>query len=167
MRVDPLDDRALGLPVSTTQTISGSVVGAGSIRGLSAVRWSVAGNILIAWVLTLPTAGLVGAVMEVITRLPLGDAHRLLVRRRVATGAFLARRWETRRLLPAVARRSSRLAAFELASLPAGEDLREDVHHQHERDQHERRRPARSLLAGVGRLGEGEDRNGQRRQRVR
>ena len=47
----------LGLPVSTTQTISGSVVGAGSIRGLSAVRWGVAGNILVAWALTLPMAG--------------------------------------------------------------------------------------------------------------
>ena len=42
-------------------TISGSVLGAGAIRGFSAVRWGVAGNILVAWILTLPAAALVGA----------------------------------------------------------------------------------------------------------
>ena len=45
-----------GFPVSTTHTISGSVLGAGAIRGFSAVRWGVAGNILVAWILTLPAA---------------------------------------------------------------------------------------------------------------
>ena len=53
-----------GFPVSTTHTISGSVLGAGAIRGFSAVRWGVAGNILVAWILTLPAAALVGAFME-------------------------------------------------------------------------------------------------------
>ena len=43
-----------GFPVSTTHTISGSVLGAGATRGLSAVRWGVAGNILTAWLLTIP-----------------------------------------------------------------------------------------------------------------
>ncbi len=50
-----------GFPVSTTQTISGSVLGAGAIRGFSAVRWGVAGNIVVAWILTLPASALVGA----------------------------------------------------------------------------------------------------------
>ena len=46
-----------GFPVSTTQTITGSVMGAGASRRFSAVRWGIAGNIVIAWVLTLPAAG--------------------------------------------------------------------------------------------------------------
>ena len=50
-----------GFPVSTTHTISGSVMGAGASRRLSAVRWGVAGNILVAWVMTIPCAALVGA----------------------------------------------------------------------------------------------------------
>jgi PiT family inorganic phosphate transporter len=45
-----------GYPLSTTHTISGGVVGAGAAKRLSAVRWGVAGNIAIAWVLTLPVA---------------------------------------------------------------------------------------------------------------
>ena len=63
-----------GFPVSTTHTISGSVLGAGAVRRLSAVRWGIAGNILVAWLFTIPVAGLVGALMETLTRLPAGDA---------------------------------------------------------------------------------------------
>ncbi|HEX8120364.1 MAG TPA: inorganic phosphate transporter [Solirubrobacteraceae bacterium] len=51
----------LGFPLSTTHTIAGSVMGAGAARRLSAVRWGVAGNIAIAWVLTVPCAGAIGA----------------------------------------------------------------------------------------------------------
>ena len=47
----------LGFPVSTTHVISGSVMGAGATRGLHAVRWGVAGNILVAWIFTIPMAG--------------------------------------------------------------------------------------------------------------
>jgi inorganic phosphate transporter, PiT family len=50
----------LGFPVSTTHTISGSVMGAGASRRLSAVRWGVAGNIVLAWVLTIPASAIVG-----------------------------------------------------------------------------------------------------------
>jgi PiT family inorganic phosphate transporter len=50
-----------GYPISTTHAIAGSVMGAGATRRLSAVRWGVAGNIVTAWVLTLPAAGLVAA----------------------------------------------------------------------------------------------------------
>ena len=50
-----------GIPVSTTHTITAAIMGVGSTRRLSAVRWGVAGNIVVAWVLTLPAAGLVAA----------------------------------------------------------------------------------------------------------
>jgi PiT family inorganic phosphate transporter len=50
-----------GFPLSTTQVISGGVMGAGAGKKVSAVRWGVAGNIVVAWLLTLPAAGLVGA----------------------------------------------------------------------------------------------------------
>jgi PiT family inorganic phosphate transporter len=53
----------LGYPLSTTHVVSGAVMGSGATRRLSAVRWGVAGNILVAWVLTLPAAALVAAVL--------------------------------------------------------------------------------------------------------
>jgi inorganic phosphate transporter, PiT family len=86
-----------GFPVSTTHTISGSVLGAGATRRLSAVRWGVAGNILLAWLLTIPCAGIVGGVMELVTRLPAGDAVVFLLAAAIAATAFLARRAATRR----------------------------------------------------------------------
>jgi inorganic phosphate transporter, PiT family len=52
-----------GIPVSTTHTITGSIVGYGAMRRLSAVRWGVAGNIVVAWVLTIPVAGCIGAAV--------------------------------------------------------------------------------------------------------
>jgi len=50
-----------GFPISTTHVVTGSVMGAGATRRLSAVRWGVAGNIVFAWLLTMPAAGLVAA----------------------------------------------------------------------------------------------------------
>ena len=90
-----------GFPVSTTQTITGSVMGAGASRGLLAVRWGIAGNIAVAWILTLPAAGLVGAVMETVTRMPAGNFVVFVLAGAIAASAFLARRYETRRLVPA------------------------------------------------------------------
>jgi PiT family inorganic phosphate transporter len=52
-----------GFPLSTTHVISGSVMGAGAAKRLSAVRWGVAGNIVVAWVLTLPAAAAMGALV--------------------------------------------------------------------------------------------------------
>jgi PiT family inorganic phosphate transporter len=87
-----------GFPVSTTHTISGSVLGAGATgRKLHAVRWGVAGNILVAWIVTIPSAALVGAAMEVLTRLPAGDAIVFALAAAIAATAFLARSWQTRR----------------------------------------------------------------------
>jgi PiT family inorganic phosphate transporter len=58
-----------GIPVSTTQTISGAIMGVGALQRLSAVRWGVAGRILWAWVLTIPASGLVAAVTWWLLRL--------------------------------------------------------------------------------------------------
>jgi PiT family inorganic phosphate transporter len=52
-----------GIPVSTTHTITGAIVGVGASRRLSAVRWNVAGNIVIAWFVTLPCAALISAAV--------------------------------------------------------------------------------------------------------
>jgi inorganic phosphate transporter, PiT family len=51
----------LGGPVSTTHTITGSIVGVGAARRIRAVRWNIAGNIVVAWILTLPAAALIAA----------------------------------------------------------------------------------------------------------
>jgi len=51
-----------GIPVSTTHTITGGIIGVGSLRRLSAVKWGVAGNIVVAWVLTLPGSALISAL---------------------------------------------------------------------------------------------------------
>ncbi|XQU67271.1 Anion permease [Cupriavidus sp. H18C1] len=52
----------LGVPVSTTHTITGAIVGVGSVRKTSAVRWGVAGNIVWAWVLTIPASAFMAAI---------------------------------------------------------------------------------------------------------
>ena len=55
---------AFGVPVSTTHTITGAIVGVGSVRGASAVRWGVAGNIVWAWIFTIPASALVAGVFS-------------------------------------------------------------------------------------------------------
>ena len=93
-----------GFPVSTTHTISGCVMGAGASRRFSAVRWGIAGNIVAAWILTLPAAGAVGALMETVTRMPAGNLVVFLLAAAIAAAAFLGRRYDTRRrLVPAPA----------------------------------------------------------------
>ena len=59
----------LGIPVSTTHTITGSIMGVGAARRASAVRWGLAGNIVIAWVVTLPASAAVAALVYGATRL--------------------------------------------------------------------------------------------------
>jgi PiT family inorganic phosphate transporter len=56
-----LGTAALGMPVSTTHVISSAIMGVGTSRGIRGVRWGVARSILIAWVLTIPAAGILGA----------------------------------------------------------------------------------------------------------
>jgi PiT family inorganic phosphate transporter len=52
----------LGVPVSTTHTITGAIVGVGSVRRASAVRWGVAGNIVWAWIFTIPASAFVAGI---------------------------------------------------------------------------------------------------------
>src|SRR6185437_4965671 len=52
----------IGVPVSTTHTITGAVVGVGAARRTSAVRWGVARRIVVAWVITMPMSGLIAAI---------------------------------------------------------------------------------------------------------
>ena len=57
----------LGIPVSTTHTITGCVIGAGTAKRASAVRWGVAWNVAIAWVITIPASAAVGALFYMLT----------------------------------------------------------------------------------------------------
>jgi PiT family inorganic phosphate transporter len=59
----------LGIPVSTTHTITGAIVGVGAARKVSAVRWNVASNIVVAWIVTMPAAGVIAAGAFLITTL--------------------------------------------------------------------------------------------------
>ena len=59
----------MGIPVSTTHTITGAIVGVGATRGASAVKWGIAGRIVWAWILTIPAAALVSAAVYLVTAL--------------------------------------------------------------------------------------------------
>src|SRR5213083_2895156 len=58
----------VGFPLSTTHVMSGAIMGAGAAKRLSAVRWGVAGNIVVAWLLTLPCSAAVGATAYGVVR---------------------------------------------------------------------------------------------------
>jgi PiT family inorganic phosphate transporter len=59
---------AFGIPVSTTHTITGSIMGVGAARRWSAVRWGVAGNIVVAWIVTIPASAAIGALVCLLVR---------------------------------------------------------------------------------------------------
>jgi PiT family inorganic phosphate transporter len=85
-----LSSSHFGFPLSTTQVISGAVVGAGSGRRLSAVRWGLASNTVLAWVLTLPAAGAMGAITYGFTRIfGTGAAGPIVVLFLAGTAALL------------------------------------------------------------------------------
>jgi PiT family inorganic phosphate transporter len=69
----------LGFPLSTTHVISGGVMGAGAAKRLSAVRWGVAGNIALAWVLTLPCAAVIGGAAYALSSLFGNDALGVII----------------------------------------------------------------------------------------
>jgi PiT family inorganic phosphate transporter len=60
---------AMGTPISATHTIAGAISGVGTVKSVSSVRWGTAGEIVFAWMLTLPAAGLMGAGVYGLTRL--------------------------------------------------------------------------------------------------
>jgi inorganic phosphate transporter, PiT family len=91
----------LGIPVSTTHTITGAIVGVGSTRRLSAVRWGVAGRIVWAWVLTIPAAASVAAATYAITVSPFAVAALVVAAAAVVAGVVVAnRRTRTRTPTP-------------------------------------------------------------------
>jgi PiT family inorganic phosphate transporter len=80
----------VGFPLSTTHTISGAVIGSGAAKRLSAVRWGVAGNIVVAWVLTLPAAAVIGGATYLVTRLfGTGAAGPIIVSTLIVIGTVL------------------------------------------------------------------------------
>jgi len=84
-----------GFPLSTTHVINGGVMGSGAAKRLSAVRWGVAGNIVFAWILTLPAAALIGALTYGFTRIfgtgVLGPVLVTLMALSLVTAAFARR----------------------------------------------------------------------------
>jgi PiT family inorganic phosphate transporter len=85
-----------GFPLSTTQVISGGVMGAGAGKRVSAVRWGVAGNIVVAWLLTLPAAAAIGAATYGVTRIfGTGSAGTIIV---AAAGIAIVAAVFTRRI---------------------------------------------------------------------
>ena len=59
----------LGIPVSTTHTVTGSIIGVGAARKVSAVRWNIASNIVVAWIITLPASALMAALCYLLSTL--------------------------------------------------------------------------------------------------
>jgi PiT family inorganic phosphate transporter len=59
----------LGIPVSTTHTITGAIIGVGAARRVSAVRWNVASSIVTAWIITIPASAFIAALCYYLTRL--------------------------------------------------------------------------------------------------
>jgi inorganic phosphate transporter, PiT family len=89
----------LGIPVSTTHTITGAIVGVGATRRLSAVRWGVARRIVWAWVLTIPAAGLIAAVTYAITVSPFALAALVLAAAAVLAAVVAAGRRAAKRTI--------------------------------------------------------------------
>jgi PiT family inorganic phosphate transporter len=59
----------MGIPVSTTHTITGSIIGVGATKRLSAVRWGVTSSLMVAWILTIPVSAILAAFFYFITTL--------------------------------------------------------------------------------------------------
>jgi PiT family inorganic phosphate transporter len=87
-----------GFPVSTTHVVSTAVLGSGAATRFSAVRWGIARNIVVAWLITLPCAGLAGGLTELLTRLPAGVPLTFALGIAIAAAALAARRIQTHRL---------------------------------------------------------------------
>lgn len=83
----------LGFPVSTTHTVSGSILGAGAVKHVENVRWGVVRQIIFAWAITIPCAGLVGALMNEITRMPVGVPIVFSLAVVIAGTIYVTRNW--------------------------------------------------------------------------
>lgn len=82
-----------GFPVSTTHTVSGSILGAGASTKPLTVNWRVVRHIIVAWLITIPCAAIVGASMELLTRLSYGSEMAAAAGIIVASVIFITRNW--------------------------------------------------------------------------
>jgi PiT family inorganic phosphate transporter len=82
-----------GFPVSTTHTISGSILGAGVATRKSAVNWTIIKHIIMAWIITIPSAAAAGALVELITRMPQGSSIAFVVTGIIIGTIYLTRNW--------------------------------------------------------------------------
>lgn len=82
-----------GFPVSTTHTITGAILGAGAVTQPSLVNWRILKRILIAWLITIPCAGAMGAVAELLTCLPFGTGLVVLVAGLSISAIVFTRHW--------------------------------------------------------------------------
>jgi PiT family inorganic phosphate transporter len=80
----------LGFPLSTTHVISGGVMGAGAAKRLSAVHWGLAGNIVLAWILTLPCAAIIGGAAYALTSAFGSDAAGVVIVTLLVVGLLIA-----------------------------------------------------------------------------
>lgn len=100
-----------GLPVSTTHTVSGSILGAGAAADHKSVNWKVVKHILAAWVVTIPAAAVMGGMAEIITVLPYGTGILLLLTIMTSLAIYVTRDWtreeyfQVRQLLAILRRR--------------------------------------------------------------
>ena len=95
----------LGVPVSTTHTITGSIIGVGAARRVSAVRWNIACRIVFAWVMTIPATALIGALFYWLV----GSLH-LKSKKAVCNSELFSRESQTIYLRPGGARATRRSA---------------------------------------------------------
>jgi PiT family inorganic phosphate transporter len=82
-----------GFPISTTHTISGAILGAGAVTNPKLVNWKIVKQILLAWLITIPCAAAMGALAQLITRLPYGDGIIVLLAALIIALIFLTRHW--------------------------------------------------------------------------
>src|SRR5262245_58969781 len=123
-----------------------------SVRRRSVIEWRASRRSLVSWYVDWKTRG--------------GSGSPRSAESKRSPGTSFSSLSTVRRIAPTLVRRPN-LRAFELLPLPAREDLREDVHDEHESDEHERRGPGSRLLARIRRLREGEDGHRQRRKCMR
>jgi len=82
-----------GFPISTTHTISGAILGAGAATQPSLINWKIVKQILMAWLITIPCAAAMGAIAELLTRLPYGTGIVVLVALIIVATIVLTRNW--------------------------------------------------------------------------
>jgi PiT family inorganic phosphate transporter len=88
-----LTTSSYGLPVSTTHTISGSILGAGAAADRKSVNWKIVKHILTAWLVTIPITAVVGGLAQLVTRLPYGTGILLLLAVVVVLTIYVTRDW--------------------------------------------------------------------------